>query len=355
MVTAPQGIAVGVSASTAASVGSLVGGTATPAPAPTPTGAPQVGASIIGGGSTPGVATTGAAGAALGVATMGAPAPAGTIIGGLVGGGGVSSPGPSMATIANTLLTGANPTVTGSAQLLVPSNVVTTAPGTASGAGTAPVTTAATGTAAPQRLTAVAPGGNQADADLVERTLGVLRGSPNGAQVVDRLLAVGARINVISDAEFQAMGHGDSHAFYDPKIDTMFLRRSDLADQSGIQFAAVALAHEGTHLLDDVAGLAEPVIRDITAKVVAAGGLGTPAGAEAREQGLFELTMIKETRAFLFAGQVARDLGVQLPATDPTATAIAGGNDQATFNAVWQRLLESSYNPSGRRATPRNL
>ncbi len=216
----------------------------------------------------------------------------------------------------------------------------------------APVAGAA---AAPRPLTTLAPGGNPQDAALVERTLGVLRQSPAGAQVVDRLLAVGAKVNVISDQEFAAMGHGTAHAFYDPKIDTMFLRRSDLSDNANVQFAAVALAHEGTHLLDDVAKLSDPFISEVTQRVAAAGGLATAQGAAIRDQAMFELTMIKETRAFLFAGQVARELNMQLPASDPTSTAIAGSNDQATFNAVWQRLLSSSYNDQGRTAAPRNL
>lgn len=216
----------------------------------------------------------------------------------------------------------------------------------------APVAGAA---AAPRPLTTLAPGGSPQDAALVERTLGVLRQSPAGAQVVDRLLAVGAKVNVISDEEFAGMGHGTAHAFYDPKIDTMFLRRSDLSDATNVQFAAVALAHEGTHLLDDVAKLSDPFIAEVTQRVAAAGGLATAQGAAIRDQAMFELTMIKETRAFLFAGQVARELKVQLPTTDPTSTAIAGGNDQATFNAVWQRLLSSSYNEQGRTAAPRNL
>jgi hypothetical protein len=71
----------------------------------------------------------------------------------------------------------------------------------ATGAAAAPVATGAApvATATPQRLTTVAPGGQQSDANLVEATLNVLRGSQGGAAMVDRLLAVGARINVISD------------------------------------------------------------------------------------------------------------------------------------------------------------
>jgi hypothetical protein len=225
-----------------------------------------------------------------------------------------------------------------------------TLPTGANAAPAAPVAPAPT-----QPLTTVAPGANPNDAVLVEQTLAKLRQSPSGAQVVDRLLAVGAKVNVISDAEFAQMGHDTAHAFYDPKIDTMFLRRSDLADQANVGFAALALAHEGTHLLDDVAGLSDPFVSQLSAQIAAAGGLDTPQGQALREQGMFELTMIKETRAFTFAGQIARDLGVEVKATDPTSVAKAGGNDQATYDAVWQRLLTTSYNEGGRSAAPRNF
>lgn len=227
---------------------------------------------------------------------------------------------------------------------------VPTGPAGAPATGTAG---AATATAGAQPLTRLAPGAQASDAQLVEQTLNTLRTSPSGAQLVDRLLAVGAKINVVSDDEFSAMGHGDAHAFYDPKLDTMFLRRSELADEQHRNFAAVALAHEGTHLLDDVGGVGNQMIQEITNNVIAAGGLGTQPGIEARDQGLFELMMVKETRAFVFAGSVARDLGVSVGDEDPTATAIAGGNDPQTYEAVWARLLRSSYNEQHRTAQVR--
>ncbi|MCW2924636.1 MAG: hypothetical protein JWM98_2040, partial [Thermoleophilia bacterium] len=213
----------------------------------------------------------------------------------------------------------------------------------------------AVATATPQRLTALAPGAQASDADLVEATLNKLRTSPAGSQIVDRLLAVGAKINVVSDAEIEAMGHGNAHAVYDPKVDTMFLRRSDLANSSNIGFAAVALAHEGTHLLDDVGSIDAPFLNQATQRVLAAGGPNTAAGAEAQKQAGFEITMIKEARAFTFAGQVARQLGVSTPAADPTSVAAAGNNDQATYAKVWQSLLTSSYNPEHRAAAVANF
>jgi hypothetical protein len=151
------------------------------------------------------------------------------------------------------------------------------------------------------------------------------------------------------------MGHQDAHAFYDPKVDTMFLRRSDLADTNNMRFAAVALAHEGTHLLDDVGKVSDPFIQQASQKIAAAGGPNTAAGKAAQDQAMFELTMIKEARAFVFAGQVAKDLHVTTPATDPTSVSSAGGNDMATYSRVWDALLKSGYNPEHRTATVRSF
>lgn len=224
---------------------------------------------------------------------------------------------------------------------------------TATAAGPAPTTTApatsaaADATAGAGRLTTVAPGGSQSDADLVEGALETLRRSTAGAVVVDRLLATDARINVVSDAEFAAMGQDGAHAFYDPKVGAMYLRRTDLQGESGADFAAVALAHEGVHMLDDTAR--------VDAAYVAAASRSIAAGSLTQEQARFELTMIREARAFTFAGQVARELGVQLPQDDPTHVAASGANDQATYAAVWAALLGSSYNPEGRAAAVQNF
>jgi hypothetical protein len=333
-----------------------------------PSGAPALGASLIGGGgSSQGLATIPAAplpqaGSAITAPTAVSDQTGATIalltqltatvaaaIGAATLGGGVPTPAPSApATALDTSMIAPGP-LPGTTNLTAALGPVgaRTAASVPAGAAAAPIGAA--------RLTTVAPGGSQQDADLVERALGVLRHSASGAMIVDRMLAVGAKINVISDGEFAAMGHETAHAFYDPKIDTMFLRRSDLGDPAKVQFAAMALAHEGTHLLDDVGGIAEGFTRELTARVVAAGGLHGAAGREARDQGLFELMMIKEARAFVFAGTVGRELGVRMPAADPTSVAIAGANDQATYVAVWQRLLQSSYNEQGRHAHPRWL
>lgn len=400
MTTAPNAAAASLAGSsthqctTAPAVGA--GGFSAPAIAqapalPAPTTAPSIGASLVGGGSiaTPQAPIAGAptgatapantamittlaqlaasVAASLGASTIGGASPIAGAAAAPTAGAAAPAAGPNTSGIIgfdpSIPMAGVMPTgvalpgpVPGATSIVANPNLTGPASGAQPAApGATPVGAAAAPVAASAPLTTVAPGGNPQDAALVERALGVLRQSPSGAQAVDRMLAVGAKINVISDQEFAAMGHDSAHAFYDPKIDTMFLRRSDLADEQNVKFAAIALVHEGTHLLDDVSGISAPITQEITNRVVAAGGLGTPAGIEAREQGLFELTMIKETRAFLFAGTVARELGVQLPATDPTTIAINGGNDQGTYDAVWQRLLRSSYNEQGRSAAPRNL
>jgi antirestriction protein ArdC len=203
-------------------------------------------------------------------------------------------------------------------------------------------------------MTSLAPGGVASDANLVESALATLRSSASGAQVVDRLLAVGAKVNVINDNEFAALGHGEAHAFFDPSNDTIYMRRSELQGPDH-RFSAVALAHEGTHLLDDVAGVADPFVARKAQVIAAAGGLATPAGAEAQKQAIFELTMIKEARAFTFAGQVAKELAVATPANDATSISAAGANDQATYGRVWNALLTSAYNPEKRTAAVANF
>ena len=218
--------------------------------------------------------------------------------------------------------------------------------------------TASPATAAPQPHPAstdapiAAPGatGTVTDAALVQRALDALRSTPTGARVVDRLLAVRAKVAVLSDGEFAAVGRADARAFYDPATQTMSLRRSDLLDVDRSRVAAVALAHEGTHLLDDVGRVAASWLARTSATIASAGGAGTSRGGELARQAAFELTMIREARAFTVAGQVARDLGVALPADDPTVVAARGGNDPGTYAAVWQRLLESPYNAQARTA-----
>lgn len=208
-------------------------------------------------------------------------------------------------------------------------------------------------TPAPASMTALAAGGNASDAQLVEGTLNVLRSTPAGAHIVDRLLANNAKVNVISDAQFAQMGQADAHAFFDPNIDTVFLRRSDLATNQ--QMAAIELAHEGTHLLDDIAGLNKPLFAEAQARAQALGGT-TPQAREVEAQARFEEMIISEARAFTFAGQVAQQLGyTRLASSDPTLISARGSNSQATYAQVFQALLKGPYNTEHRTAQVRNF
>lgn len=348
MINAPAGMSVGLPATAGSSCDvappPLIGGghakIALQSPLQSPLQVPVTGT----GGLAPGVPTTAAATAAVGATTL-APAASTAITA-------AATAPPFTASVSTIAAPAVAAPVVGAPALVAPAVTTATTATTAIPSTVAPaVAPAATPAVTPQRLTSLAPGGQQADADLVESTLNVLRRSPSGAQVVDRLLAANARINVVADAELQAMGHGSAHAVYDPNTDTMFLRRSDLADAANIGFAAVALAHEGTHLLDDVGKVDDPFLQAATQRIIAAGGPSSAAGVEAQKQAQFEITMIKEARAFTYAGQVAKELGVTLPASDPTSVSAAGANDQATYARVWQALLVSSYNPE-RRAAP---
>lgn len=206
----------------------------------------------------------------------------------------------------------------------------------------------APGTLAPAPIgnIVVGGGGSDADAALVTQAMTLLKTSANGAFIANLLTGSGAQISVLSDQEFAAMGESTAHAFYDPNKDTLFLRRSDL--QGDVKLAAVEIAHEGTHMLDDKGRIGKAAIDDARR---AAGALTDPAAsAAAMKQADFEHTILMEARAFTFSGQVARELGLQLTANDPTMVAAAGSNDTATYQKVWDKLLSSGYNQDHRSA-----
>ena len=195
------------------------------------------------------------------------------------------------------------------------------------------------------------PGAQAGDDQLVAAAFETLRQSPQGAGLVQQLFASGAHINLLSDQQFAQVGEDGAHAFYDPKADTIYLRRSDL--QSNLKLAAIEIAHEGVHLIDDKAHVGAGYLQQKSKEISQFGN--TAQGAEALKQAQFEYSLILETRAFTYTGQVARELGYDSGPADPTTIAAAGKNDQATYGKVWQALLDSPYNPEQRTATAANF
>ncbi|MBC7645025.1 MAG: hypothetical protein H7123_07850, partial [Thermoleophilia bacterium] len=137
----------------------------------------------------------------------------------------------------------------------------------------------------------------------------------------------------------------DAHAYFDPNVNVLYLRRDDL--QRDTKLAAIEIAHEGTHLLDHVGKVNDAFTKPREATFA---GLGAAQAKAARDQLSFESMMVAESRAFVYAGQVARDIGWTGVAADPTSIASAGGNDAATYAKVWQQLLTGPYNNEHRTA-----
>lgn len=210
-----------------------------------------------------------------------------------------------------------------------------------------------TGGTLPTPPASAAAGGGplSGDQQLVASALLALQQSGHGARLVDQLISQHANVLVLSDEEFAAAGEQAAHAFYNPANDAIYLRRSDL--QKDVRLAAVEFAHEGVHLLDDKGRVADAFIKSESARIAA---ITDPAAREAAvQQTQFELTMIKEARAFTFTGRIAYEIGLQLAQGDPTGVAAQGGNDQSTYSAVWQALLGSNYNPQRRTAAIRDF
>jgi hypothetical protein len=179
-----------------------------------------------------------------------------------------------------------------------------------------------------------------------------LRQSQSGARLLDTLIANKANVVVLSDEEFAQDGQQAAHAYFRPANDTIYMRRSDL--QADSTLSAVELAHEGVHLLDEIGNVDDTFVTSESQRI---GAITDPvARDEATRQAVFELTMIKEARAVLYSGQIVHELGYTgLKADDPTMVAATGGNDQATYGAVWNALLASAYNPDHRTAAVKDF
>jgi hypothetical protein len=190
-----------------------------------------------------------------------------------------------------------------------------------------------------------------ADQPLLEAALGELRRSPTGAPILAGLERSNIQMRVLDDAQFDQMDKQGSAAVYDPKLDTMFLRRSWLQRSPGK--TASLIAHEGQHALDDLGNVGMATLQQRTTQL-ANGGAVTPAIVQ---QAGWEVSIAKETRGYMVQGQVLRELGLVDPTKvgGPLLVAAQGANDRATYDAVFRGLVsspEGGYNPEGRQAQP---
>jgi hypothetical protein len=249
---------------------------------------------------------------------------------------------------------------------------VTALAGQLSGAtpGTAPVAApgvqaAATGFIAPGRgangssaldtAPATGPGlqlTTPADKPLVDAMLAQLRTSQTGLQVLAGIERIGAKVTVLDDAQFEAAGHKDSGAYYDPPTDTMYVRRSDL--QREPRRAAATFAHEATHALDDAGRVGEAYVAQETARLNATGQMNA---AQVEQVGV-NLSLAKEARAFTVHTTVMRELGEQ-PEGMLSDVVRTGANDLATYQKIFGMLVAAGpaggYNTTGANVAPFQL
>ena len=170
------------------------------------------------------------------------------------------------------------------------------------------------------------------DQALVDGMLAQLARTPTGAQVVASLTKVGTTVTVLDDAQFAAMGHAESSAWFNNETDTMYVRRSTL-QTDGLRAAAV-FGHEATHAIDDAAGL----------------------GASLADRNA--VSIAKEARAFTIHAQLQRELGI--PPEGILADVVrTGANDQATYRKIFTMLVQAGpaggYNTTGANVAPFEL
>lgn len=188
---------------------------------------------------------------------------------------------------------------------------------------------------------------------VVQNTLAVLDATPHGKLVSSGLRSSNAPIIVMTDSDFESKFHSPlAYAMYEPKDKSIYMRRTTL--EADPRFAAVALAHEGTHYLDDVSGIESTAIQRAIDSINL---LEKDRQNDATKQKQWEISMIGEARAFVVSGHVARELGAKLENSDVSAIAAKSVNepDSTIYAKVWQRLLESNYNPEHRMAPPQHF
>ncbi len=188
-----------------------------------------------------------------------------------------------------------------------------------------------------------------ADRPAVDTMLAQLRRSATGAAVLDGIERQGAKITVLDDAEFTAAGEATTGAYFDPRTDTIVLRRSDL--QRDPARAATVFAHEATHALDDHGQVGAAWLQAQITHHTNAGTL-TPA---LTEQISSSLTVAKEARSFTVQAQVMRELGVQ-PQGALAEVVRTGANDRATYQTIFTMIAQAGpaggYNTSGASIAP---
>ena len=177
-----------------------------------------------------------------------------------------------------------------------------------------------------------APGGPGAS---VDSELSTIASTKSGKELVDRLNASGVQVKVVDDAVLQQkFGTTRTLGEYDERDKTIYVSASKVGTKQGI----LTLAHEAFHAIDDVSGL-NAATRNRRAQ--------TPDSA-------WQDKLIRESRAYTFEGEVARELHWDTSGLGPAVTeSINAGSTKQAYVDMFERLdHDPMYNKSGKVFQP---
>lgn len=201
------------------------------------------------------------------------------------------------------------------------------------------------GPAAAPAQPAIAAAATPDDQQLLSNVFATMRTSATAGALAARLLASNTQLRVLDDATFDAQVSPSMSAMYDAATNTILLKRGQLAGD--VQRAAITLAHESVHALDDA--------QIDTAQALAVQQAGSMLnGAAWLAQRDFEIHMVAETRAYMLQAQVTAELGLDSRRIFRVQPAVALDGSLRSYEQTWTAVQAmTEYNPHGRRAAPR--
>lgn len=160
--------------------------------------------------------------------------------------------------------------------------------------------------------------------------------SPTASSVIQRALQTGVTVNVIPDAEADAIAGPKIMGQYDPGTDTVWLRRSLMTGtnrRQGLQ----TLAHEMLHVIDRKDPRHQQMLEQLDASYRAAGLVDPAARAE---QVRYHGSIVRESRAYVYQAQVRRELGIE-PTSDFHRRVQEAPTEYEAYRIAWSQMTAS--------------
>lgn len=172
--------------------------------------------------------------------------------------------------------------------------------------------------------------------DVARDPLATLASTPTGAWLLDQLRASGRMpaIRFAPDAEIDQEGRA-LNGYYEREANTVVVRDS-LRTRNPSQFTTT-LVHELFHAFDNARGLSGSIAPALDAQYRAAGWSDQQARVP---QVKAHAKLITESRAYAFAAQFSRELGMPADDLGPVAiAAIRGSSPDQSYVAAWNAIL----------------